>query len=368
MDPLGTHKRKRSELLREVYKENLRIADQDVPEEPSDGTPRRSLIGGILALVVLLALIGAGFLFQYVRSDATTAQARTVAGDSSLLPVDDVLGAAEPLAGDASAESLSVAGHFQSMASESGPSIAALFGLEIQTIVLDPGHGGRDPGAIGAAGAQEKVIALDIARRLKRRLEVYDLQVLMTRTGDARVPLQARAAFANAHQADLFVSIHVNELPVESVVSVETYYFGAGSDERARQLAREENRGSDYSIADFRRIIDRLENTLRLQESQRLAHSIQSELFSTLDDAYPEMADWGVKTAPFVVLLGTKAPSILTEVGVLSNREAEQRLQTDRHREHVAGALEQGILTYLRRRGTTMQPTEIARHGTHHGR
>ena len=364
MDPLGTHKRKRKEILRGVYEENMRISDQEPP--PSDG-PSRSLLGGLVVLVVLAGLIGAGFAIQHVNSSEATPADMANAENASSLPLETLLTQASAEGTSGSFEdSLAPAANFSSLTAGGEPSLAALFGLEIQTIVLDPGHGGRDPGAVGTSGTYEKDIAMDVSRRLMTKLERHGLQVRMTRTEDATVPLQERAHFANSHEADLFISIHVNKLPDASVSSVETYYFGAGSDARARRLARQENRGSDYSIADFRRIIDQLENTLRLQESQHLASSIQSELFSTLSSDQPELANWGVKTAPFVVLLGTEAPSILTEIGVLSHPESEQNLQTDRYREQIAGALEQGILLYLQRRAST-QPLELAQQTTHYG-
>lgn len=358
MDPLGTKKRKQKDILRGVYEDNLRISDSDpLPDDQE----RRGFAVGILALMLLSVIVGGGFFVQYLHAGGSAGALADASTDTFISPVTTGAGVMD-------AESLSVAASFRELASVEGPSLAALFGLEIQTVVLDAGHGGRDPGAIGVNGAYEKDVALDVAVRLKDRLERHGLRVLMTRTGDVKVPLSERAAYANTHQADLFISVHVNTLPDASVASVETYYFGAGTDARARQLARHENRGSDYSIADFRRIIDRLENTLRLQESRRLASSIQSNLFTTLHEAHPALANWGVKTAPFVVLLGAEAPGILTEVGVLSNAQAEERLQTEKHREHIAAALEQGVIAYLRDRALTQTSFELAQHTTHHGR
>jgi N-acetylmuramoyl-L-alanine amidase len=228
-------------------------------------------------------------------------------------------------------------------------SLAALFGLGVRTIVIDAGHGGRDPGAIGPAGLQEKEVTLDVATRLYHRLRAHSaLRVLMTRTGDQSLSLKERVAFANARGADLFLSIHVNALPVEQPTVVETYYFGPQSDPAALRVAQVENRGSEYVMAEFREIIEKLDDSFKHQESRRLAKAIQGSLYRNIRHYHnAALVSWGIKSAPFIVLLGADMPSVLTEVTTLSNRREERRLKTESYRRQIASYLEQGLVEYL---------------------
>jgi len=239
-------------------------------------------------------------------------------------------------------------------------SLAALFGLGVRTIVIDAGHGGRDPGAIGPAGLQEKEVTLDIATRLYHRLRAHSaLRVLMTRRGDQSLSLKERVAFANAQGADLFLSIHVNALPVEQPTVVETYYFGPQSDPAALRVAQVENRDSEYVMAEFRDIIEKLDDSFKHQESRRLAEAIQGSLYRNMRrHRNAALVSWGIKSAPFIVLLGADMPSVLTEVTTLSNRGEERRLKTATYRRQIASYLEKALVEYLgmnrRREGPTI--------------
>jgi N-acetylmuramoyl-L-alanine amidase len=242
---------------------------------------------------------------------------------------------------------------------ESGVRLASLFGLEVRTVVIDPGHGGRDPGARGPSGLAEKDVTLDIARQLKNRLERRPgFNVLMTRDSDSKVTLRQRVEFANSHAADVLVSIHVNYLPQEPPTIVETYYFGPQSDEAGLELARLENQGSEYSMGAFSKMINRIGDTFRHQESRTLAHAIQSSLYRNLRSHNKRIQNVGIKTAPFVVLLGAEMPSVLAEVTCISNREEERRLATPEYRKQIAAYLEEGITKYLRDRRHTHVTTE----------
>jgi N-acetylmuramoyl-L-alanine amidase len=226
--------------------------------------------------------------------------------------------------------------------------VSKVFGLGVRTIMLDPGHGGNDTGAIGKMGTREKEIALDIAKRLRDRLKKYQMfDVRMTREEDVTVPLNKRVESALAARTDLFVSIHLNYLPSKPINIIETYYFGPSSDEKTYKLAEQENAGSEYVMSDFKDIIGKIGHTLRLQESKELALSIQKNLFSNMKDDNLEVYDFGVKRAPFVVLLGVDIPAVLAEVSCLSNREEELKLNTGQHRENIASYLEAGILDYI---------------------
>jgi N-acetylmuramoyl-L-alanine amidase len=226
--------------------------------------------------------------------------------------------------------------------------LALLFGLKVRTIVVDPGHGGSDPGAIGPTGLMEKEVTLDIARRLRDRLWKSDShRVLLTREEDEKLSLRERVDFARASDADLFVSIHVNSLPVEPLTMVETYYFGPYGDERTLELAERENEGSGYRVGDFRALLEKIGVAMKTQESKSLATSIQRSLYRNIKLRNKNLVSWGIKTAPFVVLLGVDVPSVLTEVSCISNREEEQRLASPEYREMIAQYLEHGIVEYL---------------------
>jgi N-acetylmuramoyl-L-alanine amidase len=232
--------------------------------------------------------------------------------------------------------------------------VRKLFGLSVRTIVIDAGHGGHDPGAIGKGGLREKDLTLDIALRLKDRLEALDrdYRILLVREGDVFVPLSQRAAFANSHDADLFVSIHVNYIPGTSTNAVETYYFGRHQDVHARRVAERENRGSEYTLSEFENIVRNMQDTIKLQESKALAGSIQRSLVSSIRRQNEEVLNLGVRTAPFVVLLGVKAPSVLVEVASLSSPEGERNLRRERYRDEIATYLAGGIAGYLKEQFT----------------
>lgn len=229
--------------------------------------------------------------------------------------------------------------------------IAKIFGLKVKRIMIDPGHGGSDPGTIGRIGTKEKDVALDIAKRLKARLERYNYEVIMTRQGDEMVSLQKRVELANSAMADLFISIHLNYLPTRPTNIIETYYFGLSSDEDVLKLAEKENVDSPYSLGEFRKILDKVNYTMKFEESYRLADSIQKSLFTNIKKLDGGVMDFGIKRAPFVVLLGVEMPSVLVEVSCLSNKVEELRLNTWNYREEVARYIEAGILNYLKNKG-----------------
>jgi N-acetylmuramoyl-L-alanine amidase len=217
--------------------------------------------------------------------------------------------------------------------------------LSIKRIVIDPGHGG-EPGAISASGLTEKEITLDVALRLRRLMEKESVEVLLTRQTDQLVPLDKRVAFANENKADLFVSIHVNSVEPRSLRVLETYYVGATDDPETLRLASIENKDSGYSLADYKKILEKIYVDARHDESRALARTIQAQLYRTLKPTNPVLENRGVKTAPFVVLIGTQMPAILVEISCLSNEEEAQLLTKEDYRENIALALLQGIRNY----------------------
>ncbi|MDH5324118.1 MAG: N-acetylmuramoyl-L-alanine amidase [Gammaproteobacteria bacterium] len=237
--------------------------------------------------------------------------------------------------------------HLESLSSPGVP-LAHLFGLGVSTIVIDPGHGGKDPGATGKLGTFEKDIALAIALELRDRLQARgEYNVLMTRDADTFVSLSQRVAFANANNADLFISIHVNYFPGEQVNFVETFYFGPNKDKTVEALALRENADSHYNFGDFKAMVKKVSDTMKFQESRELAQSVQENLFAYAKKVNRKARDHGIKPAPFVVLLGIDAPSILTEVASINSEQEEWRLKSSVYRDKIAKFLEKGIVNYL---------------------
>jgi len=226
--------------------------------------------------------------------------------------------------------------------------LLSLFGLNIKTLVIDPGHGGSDPGAIGGMGTQEKDITLDVALKLKERLRRgANYNILLTRHSDRTLSLAKRVEFAKEHKADLFISIHVNALPNQSVNAIETYYFGPPLNAETLQLAEQENKGSLYSIGELSGIIQDIGNTVKRQESEMLAASIQKSLYRNVRNLDTQVFDVGIKMAPFVVLSKVAVPSVLVEISCLSKEEEEARLNSTDYRDKIASFIEEGIIAYL---------------------
>ena len=224
----------------------------------------------------------------------------------------------------------------------------------VRTIVLDPGHGGSETGAIGPSGVAEKELTLRLARSLKERLEsTLGVRVVLTRDEDANLPLETRTAIANQNKADLFVSLHLNSALGAAARGAETYFLSAtASDERAARSAAAENRpggegaaegapAGDDPLYELQLMLWDLAQSHFLSQSQRLATLIQGELNSAL-----ELRDRGVKQAPFVVLMGAAMPAVLVELGFLSNPEEEQRLQDPAYRSELTAALARAIGRY----------------------
>jgi N-acetylmuramoyl-L-alanine amidase len=223
---------------------------------------------------------------------------------------------------------------------------AAAFPLAVRRVVLDAGHGGSDPGA-SSLGLAEKDVTLDIGRRLRRILEDNGFEVVVTRPDDRTLRLRDRALLANTSRSDIFVSIHVNSIVKHtSSHGVETYYLGPTNDPSLTKLAADENSMSGYSMADLRKLLDGVYADARRDESQQLASKVQQQLFGKLRSADPGLENWGVKRAPFVVLVATDMPAILAEVGCMSNKSEAAMLGKADYRQKIAEALYHGIHAY----------------------
>ncbi|HYN20038.1 MAG TPA: N-acetylmuramoyl-L-alanine amidase [Thermoanaerobaculia bacterium] len=226
------------------------------------------------------------------------------------------------------------------------PVNAAVFPLAVRRIALDPGHGGNSLGTRAPLGLIEKELTLDIAERLRKLLEAHNFQVLMTREGDRTVSLEDRGRAANHAGADIFVSIHLNWIDNPAARGVETYYLGPTDDPFLTRLAAEENRESGYSMADMRRLLDRIYADVRQGQSRRLAQVVQASLFRSIGKVNPGIEDRGIKAAPFIVLLATEMPAILAEVSCLSNEDEAELLTKPLYRQYIAEALAAGIRSY----------------------
>src|SRR3990172_514913 len=231
----------------------------------------------------------------------------------------------------------------------------------IRTIVIDPGHGGKDPGAIGRHDLMEKEIVLDVGLRLKGLIkERLGVHVIMTREEDIFIPLEERTAIANAKDADLFISIHTNSSRKKEAKGVETYLLGRATDKGAMDAALRENSAPrNKSMDDLQFILTDLMTTARKDESLRLSHYVQTNLIEKLEPRYKSV-DHGVKQAPFYVLVNAKMPSILAEISFISNPEEERLLAEGGYRQVIAEAIFEGIKKYVQSTSMLAQPGEAA--------
>ena len=217
----------------------------------------------------------------------------------------------------------------------------------IKRIVIDPGHGGRDPGAIGPSGLMEKDVVLKIAKRLRKQLKKRGCEVFLTRERDIYLPLEERTAIANTKQADLFVSIHANASRKRGARGIETYILNFPSDEEAMELAARENAISTKKLTDLQIILYDLMLNAKVNESGRLAHHVQRSMYHSLNRRDSSNWDRGIKQAPFYVLMGARMPAILVEVSFISNRVEERRLKSRKYLDKIASSIAQGLHGYI---------------------
>lgn len=236
-------------------------------------------------------------------------------------------------------------------------SLSRQLGLKIRTIAIDAGHGGHDPGAIGKSGLKEKMITLDVAKRLQKLvLERLGCRVVMTRDSDVFIPLEERPFLAKKNKADLFVSIHVNANRKRKARGIETYIQSLrASDREAMATAAFENATSTKTLSELGSELDKILKDLRtddkLNESVELAGYVQNSLVKTVRPVRGYVVNRTVKRAFFYVLVNTEMPSILAEVGFISNPDEERLLKTEDYRQKIAEALYLGVKKYVEARG-----------------
>ncbi len=225
-------------------------------------------------------------------------------------------------------------------------SLTRALGLKLRRVMIDPGHGGHDQGSSGPTGLLEKELVLDVARRLGEMIEAtLGSEVVYTREADHFVPLETRTKMANDSKADLFLSIHANSSTIRSVTGVETYYLSFTNSKEALEVASRENATSDRSVFELRDLLQKIALQDKINESREFAAKINTALYRVWGQA-GATRNRGVKKAPFVVLIGANMPSVLAEIGFLSNPRDEQEMKKPETRQKIAEALYKGIAQY----------------------
>ena len=229
-----------------------------------------------------------------------------------------------------------------------GFSLSRQLGLGISRVVIDPGHGGRDPGA-HVKGLSEADLTLDVALRLERLLlAVPGVEVILTRRTNVYVPLEERTAIANRAEADLFLSVHANASRNPRASGIETYFLNFAPNAEAEAIAARENAASSKTMHHLPDIVKAIALNNKLDESRDFASLVQASMYDRLRKANGQARNLGVKQAPFVVLIGATMPSVLAEISFLTNRQEASLLRTGSYRQAIAEALFDGISRYQR--------------------
>lgn len=219
-------------------------------------------------------------------------------------------------------------------------------------VVLDPGHGGRDPGAVGYRNYREKVVVSNFTNTVKKHLEKKGIRVLLTRDSDTFIKLGDRTKFANDKDADVFVSIHANAAKSRNLNGIETYFLSPARSERAKRVAAKENKEVMDKMAQWssKNTFLTLMNREKIIESNKLAIDIQKNMLYNVTRKYKNVRDGGVREAPFWVLVGAQMPSVLIELGYITNAKEAQRLVLKKHQSYqdaIAKGIAEGIINYL---------------------
>jgi N-acetylmuramoyl-L-alanine amidase len=229
-----------------------------------------------------------------------------------------------------------------------GFSIARQLGLSVSRIVIDPGHGGHDPGVLGR-GLTEATLVLDVALRLEKLLlKEAGVDVVLTRRTNVYVPLEERTEIANRQNADMFLSIHANASRNPDASGIETFFLSFASSPDAEAVAARENSASAREMHQLPDLVKAITLNNKLDESRDLATMVQNALVSNLRKTNRAVRSRGVKKAPFVVLIGAAMPSVLAEISFVSNRQELALLKTPAYRQRIAESLHQAVTKYRR--------------------
>lgn len=312
---------------------------------------------GVLALTYAAVLSGETYKFSHEITDAKLARDAlqklevdypnsSLVDDaylalSEVLPPKDKKAVAEIL-GDKFAKSDSM------LALQSKKEEAQAVSHDKKIVVIDPGHGGEDLGAVGSSGVYEKDIVLDIAKRLEALMHNNShIQVVLTRTGDSFIPLATRTEFANKNEAALFLSLHVNAIEDKKTFGFESYVLDSSKEASVVRLAEQENTSASGENSDVSLIVSELVQKGKQEDSLRIASICQKGILSATKKVEWKTKDLGVKKGPFFVLMGARMPAALLELGFISHEEDEDALLQDEVRDALAEALKTAILTYL---------------------
>jgi N-acetylmuramoyl-L-alanine amidase len=269
--------------------------------------------------------------------DGTTAAPGSPAAGPGIAPVAATT-PVTPAIGPLSAPDRNLAGGF---------SLARQLGLGVSRIVIDPGHGGHDPGAPGKDGLSEAELVLDVSLRLEKLLvKTPGLEVILTRRTDDFVPLQERTAIANREHADLFLSIHANASSNDLARGVETYYLNFASNMTSAAVAARENAASGQPMSAAPEIAKSIVLNNKLDESRDFATDVQRAMIEKLRPTNKTVKDLGVKQAPFMVLIGAAMPSVLAEISFVTNAQESKLLGGAAYRQRIAEGLYNAIRKY----------------------
>jgi N-acetylmuramoyl-L-alanine amidase len=225
-------------------------------------------------------------------------------------------------------------------------SLSRQLGLGVARIVIDPGHGGHDPGA-KARGLSESDLVLDVALRLEKLLlKQQGVEVVLTRRTNTFVSLEERTEIANREGADLFLSIHVNASADASARGVETYFLNFAANPEAEAVAARENAGAARNMRHLPEIVKAIALNNKIDESRDFAAAVQRALHADMKKVNKDVRNLGVKQAPFMVLIGATMPSILAEISFLTNKQDATFLKTEKYRQQIAEALLAGVMKY----------------------
>jgi N-acetylmuramoyl-L-alanine amidase len=227
-----------------------------------------------------------------------------------------------------------------------GFSFSRQLGLGIARIVIDPGHGGHDPGA-QTKGLDEAALVLDVALRLEKLLlKQPGVEVVMTRRTNEYVSLEERTAIANREEADLFLSIHANASDDVRARGVETYFLNFAPNPQAEAIAARENAAAARTMRNLPDIVKAIALNNKIDESRDLASLVQASMTERLAKTNKTIRSLGVRQAPFMVLVGATMPSILAEISFITNHQEAALLRTPTYRQQIAEALLGGVMRY----------------------
>ncbi len=359
-------------IVLDVSKEAPFSSHYLVPD-PEEGDPPRLYVDiektGLADNLKVTTLVNDGLLRQIRTGLPRSDTARVVLdlesiGDYKVFPLSDPWRIVIDVAGDKAPELTSLDAEISSLPDSGGDAIAKVLNespkvepslhlpksmakTTLRRIVVDAGHGGKDPGAVGKAGTLEKDVTLQMAKALSRELtKQLGCEVILTRNSDVYLPLEERTAIANKVGADLFVSLHANANNNRKAYGIETYYLNFSKNDKAAAVAARENGISIKQVSDLELILFDLMANAKINESSRLATVIQESLVKRVGEKYSDIRDLGVRQGPFYVLLGATMPSVLVETAFISHPREEKRLKSSAYQKSAAQAIAAAIKDY----------------------